>query len=62
MVDPRPTFAYLVTQLAARHPALAYLHLIEPRVAGADDREALEDEVRRSMISVSTSLRELLVK
>ena len=45
MKDPRPTFAYLVTELAARHPSLAYLHLIEPRIAGNVDREVLENEV-----------------
>ena len=34
MPDPRPTFAYLVTALRDKHPKLAYLHVIEPRVAG----------------------------
>ncbi|KAJ7439786.1 hypothetical protein FB451DRAFT_145599 [Mycena latifolia] len=41
MADPIPTFAYVIAELAARHPALAYLHLVEPRVNGnatrADD-------------------------
>lgn len=46
MNDPRPTFAYLVTELAVRHSSLAYLHLIRPRVASTDDREVLENEVR----------------
>ena len=34
MDDPKPTFAYLVSQLAARHSDLAYLHVIEPRIGG----------------------------
>lgn len=34
MDDPKPTFAYLVSQLAARHPGLAYIHVIEPRIGG----------------------------
>lgn len=28
------TFSYLVSELKSRHPALAYLHLCEPRVNG----------------------------
>ncbi|KAJ7348519.1 hypothetical protein DFH08DRAFT_914338 [Mycena albidolilacea] len=34
MADPLPTFSYVVSELAARHPSLAYLHLVEPRVNG----------------------------
>ena len=34
MEDPLPTFTYLVQQLASNHSNLAYLHLIEPRIAG----------------------------
>ena len=39
MKDPKPTFAFLVSQLAERHPDLAYLHLIEPRVSGSETRD-----------------------
>ncbi|KAJ7739255.1 hypothetical protein DFH07DRAFT_870440 [Mycena maculata] len=39
--DPIPTFSYVIAQLAARHPRLAYLHLIEPRING-DSREEIE--------------------
>lgn len=47
MDDPLPTFTYLVTELAARHPNLAYLHLVEPRISGDEDaREATQREVR----------------
>ncbi|KAJ7493889.1 hypothetical protein FB451DRAFT_1122392 [Mycena latifolia] len=38
MSNPLPTFSYVVSTLAARHPALAYLHLIEPRASGDDTR------------------------
>lgn len=43
MQDPLPTFSYLVSELAARHPTLAYLHLIEPRISG--DELRAEDTV-----------------
>lgn len=29
--DPVPTYTYLVEQLIAKHPSLAYLHLVESR-------------------------------
>ncbi|KAF7377291.1 putative inactive dehydrogenase EasA [Mycena sanguinolenta] len=32
MKDPKPTFAYLVSQILERHPELAYIHVTEPRV------------------------------
>ncbi|KAJ6505333.1 NADH:flavin oxidoreductase/NADH oxidase [Mycena sanguinolenta] len=43
MDDPLPTFSYVVSQLAARHSNLAYLHLVEPRIAGSF---SAEDPVR----------------
>ena len=39
MPDPRPTFAYLATALRDKHPKLAYLHVIEPRIAGPSDTD-----------------------
>lgn len=39
MADPLPTFSYVVSQLAARHPNLAYLHLVEPRISGNATRD-----------------------
>ena len=39
MVDPKPTFAYFVSQAKERFPNLAYLHAIEPRVAGIEDQD-----------------------
>jgi NADPH2 dehydrogenase len=37
MADPIPTFTYVVEQIKARHPDLAYIHLVEPRFAGLED-------------------------
>ncbi|KAJ6608510.1 NADH:flavin oxidoreductase/NADH oxidase [Mycena sp. CBHHK59/15] len=34
MDDPKPTYTYLVSQLKALHPSLAYLHIVEPRISG----------------------------
>ncbi|KAK7008408.1 putative inactive dehydrogenase EasA [Favolaschia claudopus] len=34
MKDPIPTFSYVISELAKRHPSLAYLHLVEPRING----------------------------
>lgn len=45
MKDPVPTFTYFVSRLAQLHPTLAYLHVVEPRAAGADDRVPKEGEV-----------------
>lgn len=44
MEDPFPTFTYLVTQIRQLYPRFAYLHVVEPRVAGVMDRETLEGE------------------
>ncbi|KAJ8507436.1 hypothetical protein ONZ45_g10199 [Pleurotus djamor] len=44
MKDPVPTFSYFAGQLRERCPHLAYLHVIEPRISGADDREASSSE------------------
>ncbi|KAG7453220.1 NADH:flavin oxidoreductase/NADH oxidase [Guyanagaster necrorhizus] len=38
MVDPKPTFGFLASQLKARQPRLAYLHVVEPRMVGLYDR------------------------
>ncbi|KAJ7437462.1 hypothetical protein B0H11DRAFT_2294323 [Mycena galericulata] len=43
MEDPRPTFAYLVSQIAQRHPDLAYIHLVEPRVDSSVTRDSVPD-------------------
>ncbi|KAJ8502676.1 hypothetical protein ONZ45_g11538 [Pleurotus djamor] len=40
MQDPKPTFSYFVSELARRFPDLAYIHVVEPRVATG---EAVDD-------------------
>jgi NADPH2 dehydrogenase len=37
MKNPIPQFSHFVTELKKAHPNLAYLHIVEPRVAGSDD-------------------------
>ncbi|RDX41589.1 NADH:flavin oxidoreductase/NADH oxidase [Lentinus brumalis] len=37
MVDPVPTFTYLVTRLAEDHPDLAYLHVVQVGISGGTD-------------------------
>ena len=44
MPDPRPTFAYLATALRDKHPDMAYLHVIEPRLGGNIDVGATQNE------------------
>jgi NADPH2 dehydrogenase len=38
MKNPIPQFAHFVSELKLRHPNLAYLHVIEPRINGNVDR------------------------
>ena len=44
MENPRPTFAYLVSQAKERFPDLAYLHVVEPRVSGFEDYDSEEGD------------------
>jgi hypothetical protein len=37
--DPKTTLAYLVSQAKERFPDLAYLHAVEPRIAGDGDHD-----------------------
>ena len=46
MDEPMPTFSYIVSEIAKRHPELAYIHVVEPRAQGVGDRVAREGEVR----------------
>ncbi|KAJ6529038.1 hypothetical protein DFH09DRAFT_1045369 [Mycena vulgaris] len=41
MSDPLPTFSYVISELAARHPKLAYIHLVEPRITGNLTRDTI---------------------
>jgi NADPH2 dehydrogenase len=45
MDDPIPTYTYIVQQIKERHPNLAFLHLIEPRIAGSSDIDELASRV-----------------
>lgn len=61
MEDPIPQFSHLASQLANRHPSLAYIHVVEPRVSGQDDCEMPVGEVRLAIVlSLSPSLLHLL--
>ncbi|KZT71225.1 NADH:flavin oxidoreductase/NADH oxidase [Daedalea quercina L-15889] len=44
MADVKPTFSYLVSQLAQKYSDLAYIHVVEPRVSGYIDRETQQGE------------------
>ncbi|KAH8834184.1 NADH:flavin oxidoreductase/NADH oxidase [Flagelloscypha sp. PMI_526] len=57
MDDPAPTFKTLVTLLAARHPDLAYLHMVEPR---SQHRNVLDDaEIPPEQHALSSDIRRL---
>ncbi|KAF9017419.1 FMN-linked oxidoreductase [Hymenopellis radicata] len=43
-IDSKPTFAHLVREFRARHPNLAYIHVIEPRMMGQYERQ--DHEIR----------------
>ncbi|KAJ6527907.1 hypothetical protein DFH09DRAFT_1186436 [Mycena vulgaris] len=43
MKDPKPTFTYLVNQILRRHPELAYIHVVEPRVDAILTRAVVPD-------------------
>ncbi|KAK0213103.1 hypothetical protein DFS33DRAFT_1248245 [Desarmillaria ectypa] len=36
--SPKPTLAYLISEIKGRHPKFAYVHVIEPRVNGTRAR------------------------
>ncbi|ESK87045.1 nadh:flavin oxidoreductase nadh oxidase [Moniliophthora roreri MCA 2997] len=44
MGEPKPTFSYLATELKRRHPKLAYLHVVEPRIASDHDSDSAAPE------------------
>ncbi|KAJ7131359.1 NADH:flavin oxidoreductase/NADH oxidase [Mycena epipterygia] len=43
MEDPKPTFIYLVSQLAEQHPELAYIHVSEPRIDATTLRDVVPE-------------------
>lgn len=40
MDNPIPQFTHFVTALKSKHPTLAYLHVVEPRIGGDGDAGA----------------------
>jgi len=38
MSDPIPTFSYVVNELRERHPDLAFIHAVQPRIDGDNGR------------------------
>lgn len=42
--NPKPVFSHFVRELRARHPDLAYIHGVEPRVHGLGDKK--EEDIR----------------
>jgi NADPH2 dehydrogenase len=44
MEDPIPQFSHLVTELRDKHPKLAYIHAVEPRILGWEVVEHSQNE------------------
>ncbi|THV00308.1 FMN-linked oxidoreductase [Dendrothele bispora CBS 962.96] len=44
MADPKPTFAHLVSEIKNAHPTLSYIHVVEPRIQGAEVVDVPEEE------------------
>ncbi|KAK9467535.1 hypothetical protein V1512DRAFT_138837 [Lipomyces arxii] len=44
MDDPVPTFSYIVKSIQDKHPELAYIHMVEPRISGIEEREVQPGE------------------
>lgn len=44
LADIHSTFSYFATELKARFPGMAYLHLVEPRASGLEDCAVQEGE------------------
>lgn len=45
MDNPVPTFSHAVSRLAEQYSNLAYLHVVEPRGNGSEERTVREGEV-----------------
>jgi NADPH2 dehydrogenase len=44
MANPIPQFSHLLSELAKAHPDLAYVHLVDPRVAGQVDNKDVKND------------------
>ena len=42
--DPRPTYGYVARTILERHPDIAFIEVLEPRIAGGGTREPKEGE------------------
>ena len=69
MKEPEPQFSYFVEQLKARHPNLAYLHLVEAREHGVMVEEAQKSNdylhkiwAPRPLVSCDASSRKLALE
>ncbi len=41
MDNPVPTFSHLILKIKERHPNLAYIHVVEPRISGPFTRDVV---------------------
>ncbi|KAL1753971.1 hypothetical protein FB107DRAFT_249783 [Schizophyllum commune] len=48
MANPIPQFSYFVKELKSRHPDLAYIHVVEPRVHGPETIQDKDIDARES--------------
>ncbi|THV00003.1 NADH:flavin oxidoreductase/NADH oxidase [Dendrothele bispora CBS 962.96] len=55
MADPKPTFAHLVSEIKKAHPALSYIHIVEPRIQGAEVVDVPEEESNDFIREIWTS-------
>lgn len=44
MKHVQPTFAYLISRVREAYPRFAFLHVVEPRIAGVEERTVLRGE------------------
>lgn len=45
------TFTYFITQIKARHPELAFLHVVEARIAAGDDCDSVIEDTLDFIVS-----------
>ena len=56
LADIHETFGYLVQEIKGRYPDLAYMHVVEPRIAGAVERVAEAGESLDFLVHFDPSL------
>ncbi|THV00307.1 FMN-linked oxidoreductase [Dendrothele bispora CBS 962.96] len=55
MADPKPTFTHLVSEIKKSHPTLSYIHVVEPRIQGAEVVDVPEEESNDFIREIWTS-------